>query len=931
MAPDPLLEIAARVSDGRSVDWTTLQSSVDSTRLGTVEQLRVLAEIARVHGSAPDDDSGLDLDLEIDPSIEPALFEWGGLRALEKLGEGSFGEVYRAWDTSLDREVALKLLKQRHAEARASDVIVREGHMLARVRHPNVMAVYGAQSLDGRVGIWGEFLHGRTLADIVEQDGALGAQEAGIWIDAVCRALSAVHRAGLLHRDVKAQNVMREAGGRIVLMDLGLGREAAAAGNRLGLELTGTPAYLAPELFAGAAASARSDVYSVGVLLFYILTGAFPVEARSYEELKDAHANRRRRRLQDLRSDLPAALTDAVDRALSPDPATRFESAGELQAAVASALHGRHSGAAVGSRRATLVATIAGVLVGIGAAALMAFALMKPTAPAAPYFLSFSPPPGLRFTQGARNVPALSPDGQRVAFVATDSNGTTQLWLRRMAESAATAIPGSQSATGPFWSPDGQSLAFFTSTGLHRVSLSGARSEKLAEVWESRGASWGPDDRLVIAARHLDGLWELPAAGGVMTQLTRLDPARAELAHMWPQFLGDGRVLFFIDSDREAVRGIYLTSPGGPPVRLIAADASATYADGHIFFVRDSKLFAQPLDLDAGATTGAAVALAEQVGVTYNLRSAISVSDSGLVVYASRSRDFRRIVWYDFNGRELGVVAAPEKYRNPTMSRDGRYLAIEWYDALSEIRVFDLVRGGWTSLRAGYQAQLPIFGPGHHLTFSLYRGDLYRFDLDGASAPSRVYASPQDKEATDWSPDGSVIAFAAIGERGFRKLWTIAPGETEARRLIDRRNPGSAADFQEVQGRFSPDGRTLAYLSTRSGRTEVYIRTPWQTGAERKISLEGGYNPMWRGNDELLYLDPSGALFLAYIDHASGGPTAVPARRLFQSGVDTPGTSRNHFVVTPDGTRVLFAEPVQDPSATSFGVIGNWRRGAASQ
>jgi serine/threonine protein kinase/tetratricopeptide (TPR) repeat protein len=334
---DRLDELASAVADGRTIEWSSADASAGLGDLDAIAELRIIAEIARLHRESQDPLETAQLPAPAEPSgASPPpqpLFRWGSLHVSERLGSGSFGEVYRAWDSALDREVALKLLRSVRLRApKATDSIIREGQLLARVRHPNVMAVYGAQHIDGRVGIWGELLRGRTLADIVRNDGPLSAQEASLFGDAICRALTAVHRAGLLHRDIKAQNVMRESGGRIVLMDFGLGRESDMPGAIEGLELAGTPLYLAPELFEGEPASAQSDIYSVGVLLFYLVTGSFPVGGGSIDEVGRQHKARKAARLQDLRSDLPAAFVQVVERALSPDRESRFESAGALQA-----------------------------------------------------------------------------------------------------------------------------------------------------------------------------------------------------------------------------------------------------------------------------------------------------------------------------------------------------------------------------------------------------------------------------------------------------------------------------------------------------------------------------------------------------------------------------------------------------------------------
>ncbi|MDP2389065.1 MAG: serine/threonine-protein kinase, partial [Acidobacteriota bacterium] len=333
MTDDALFDAAAAVADGESRSpLDSLDLSVDER---TLAELRIIHQVGRVHREASLADSFAAAAESHTPVVEPPAAEgvkWGELQVLERLGSGSFGDVHRAWDPALSREVALKLLRS----DRGGKQTVTEGQLLARIRHANVMAIYGAAEFAGRVGIWGELLRGRTLATIVRDDGPLGAAEVLIVADALCRALAAAHRAGVLHRDVKAENVIRETGGRIVLMDFGLGR-AIDAGSSGGS--AGTPAYLAPELFTGAPASVSTDIYAVGVLLFYLSTGEYPVIAPSFEGLAQAQAEGRRKKLPDLRPELPTAFVQLVDRALQPRPDDRFASAGEMQSAIVSASH----------------------------------------------------------------------------------------------------------------------------------------------------------------------------------------------------------------------------------------------------------------------------------------------------------------------------------------------------------------------------------------------------------------------------------------------------------------------------------------------------------------------------------------------------------------------------------------------------------------
>jgi TolB-like protein/lipopolysaccharide biosynthesis regulator YciM len=337
-AEERLLDLAASVADGAAVDWTTAEAGVRGTERDAartqriVRHLRLVSDVAELYRSLPDTGRAAP---EFEPP-QPTGPKWGRLVLLDRVGEGTSSEVYRAWDPELQREVALKLLKVDGSGAEAARWrLLGEARRLARVRHSHVVIVFGADRRDERVGLWMEFVKGSTLDDIVRRNGPLGAREAAVIGLDLCGALAAVHAAGLVHRDIKAQNVMRETGGRNVLMDFGTGEEIKQAS---GSHLAGTPLYLAPELFARKAASTASDLYSLGVLLFYLVTGQFPVASSTFEELARAHQRRESRRLRDVRPDLPEQFVEVVERALSYDPTLRYESAGSMEAALRQAL-----------------------------------------------------------------------------------------------------------------------------------------------------------------------------------------------------------------------------------------------------------------------------------------------------------------------------------------------------------------------------------------------------------------------------------------------------------------------------------------------------------------------------------------------------------------------------------------------------------------
>jgi serine/threonine-protein kinase len=352
-----LIDLAARVSDGARIDWDEEERSAaseDERRI--VRHLRLVDSVAEVHRSQTSSESSKDplemsctvastitvageATIVASQAVDGAIREWGPLEIREKIGEGAFGEVFRAWDANLDREVALKLLKaEPSARASLASTVLKEGRLLARLHHPNVVTVHGAETHEERVGLWMEFVRGRSLADLLAEQGTLGAREAALIGLDLCRALAAVHGAGLVHRDIKARNVMREEGGRILLMDFGAGGDAKEVEERAAQTISGTPLYIAPEVYARQPATARSDIYSLGVLLYHLVTGSYPVQASSLGELQAKHSRREMRLLRDERSDLPEAFVNVVERALAWDPEERFATAGRMEQALAAAL-----------------------------------------------------------------------------------------------------------------------------------------------------------------------------------------------------------------------------------------------------------------------------------------------------------------------------------------------------------------------------------------------------------------------------------------------------------------------------------------------------------------------------------------------------------------------------------------------------------------
>jgi serine/threonine protein kinase/Tol biopolymer transport system component len=938
---DPLSDVADAIADGTPVEWPSAEASVDRDELGTLAELRIIEEIARLHwasAGAPAAESSAQFIAQhlSRPASDaaPPLFEWGPLRVLERVGAGSFGEVFRAWDTALDREVALKLLPAGASRrSRAAASIVREGQMLARVSHPNVMAVYGAQQLDAQVGIWGEFLRGRTLASMVTDDGPLSAQEASTYVDAVCRALTAVHRAGLLHRDVKAQNVMREAGGRVVLMDFGLGREANLPGAP-GLELAGTPLYLAPELFRGEPASAQSDIYGVGVLLFYLVTGRYPVEGRSIEEIRAQHQAGRRVRLQDLRSDVPAAFVHVVERALDPDRAARFESAGALQSALAPATHVPQARPPAERWRVRLLA--AGL--GLALLALAAVPIVNRLRSTPPPIIAFTlaPPDGATFPSGSRNVAVISPDGRYVAFLAT-TDGVSELWLRDLSDQAPRRLQGTAGAFLPFWSADSQFIWFVADGALQRVSITGARSESIPMSHEHAGAVWNERNVLLIARDAAAGLTATQNGKDTPRQVTKVDKSRGEETHCCPQFLPDGEHFIFYVGGGETVKGTYVGSlDGAAPRRVIVTDASAVYGSGYLLYARDGTLFAQPFDARRAELSGAPLRVRNQIAATWESRLLVSASDNDRLVFATRdATDNRQLTWKSMTGAVAGTAAGPERLANPALSSDGRFIAVQVQadSQRSQIRILDAQRGTWANDLPPLDGENPVWGPNGLLVYSAPREGRLEvattMPFAGARSTTVVRSDvdQQPKQVTDVSRDGARIAYTAFrssGASGNYDLW-IAGRDGSSPRQIHK------TDSHEISGRFSPDGTRLAFVSdfeyrapaTVNGRgparMQVYVQPLADASAPVRLSAEaGGYDPVWASDTQLLFIDRDG--WMNSVSVPRGSAAAARAVRLFQTGIWLPGATRNHYDVARDGSRLILAVPL--PSA--FSVVSGW-------
>jgi serine/threonine protein kinase/Tol biopolymer transport system component len=577
---DALIALATAISDGAPVAWPSERSSdISDADREVLRHLRVIADIVslqRRHASQAADTSVVDELRQAaprPPDARDALPSWGPLRLIGLVGHGAFGEVYRAWDSRLDREVALKLLRRRDSRCSAGSALVDEGRLLAKVRHPHVITVYGAERIGDHVGLWMEFIEGPTLAQLIASNGPLAGGEVVRIGRELCGALAAVHGAGLLHRDIKAQNVMRDSDGRVVLMDFGSGREAQVAASAPH-EMAGTPLYLAPEIFDGAGASERSDIYSLGVLLYHLATGAYPVSASTILAIRDGHRSGQRRTLAEARPDLPRGLAGVIDRALSAEPAERFDSAASFEAALAGL--GPRAEARVSRTRLIAVSLAA-------AAALMAGVVYLQRT------LAARGPNGMVIRRIAAEAPVdgtsgVSSDGRYLSH--PDSNSADNLALtdlstgktRALTRHASPVKSGGQAESSAF-SPDDSLIAYvwLTAAGgyeLRVVGVDGSRDRVLYhddQTVHIPAVEWSPDGTsLLLIVRRSDGTCQMalvPIADGAPRVLKTFGLRSPGM----PRFSPDGRFVAYDlpQQDGAPARDIFALAVKGGDAPLV--------------------------------------------------------------------------------------------------------------------------------------------------------------------------------------------------------------------------------------------------------------------------------------------------------------------------------------------------------------------------
>ena len=890
----------------------------------------------------------------------------GPYEILSALGAGGMGEVYRARDTRLDRTVAVKVLTHTlAADASFRERFAREARVISQLEHPNICSLYDVGDHDGTAFLVMQFLEGETLSSRLSR-GPLPLDQALRSAVEIAGALDRAHRAGIIHRDLKPANVMMTKTGA-KLLDFGLAKTAShAAGvsefsmlptTPPGLTahgtILGTFQYMAPEQLEGPEADARTDIFAFGAVLYEMVTGRKAFAGKSPASLIGAILKDDPPPIADAQPQTPPALDRVVRTCLAKEPDERWQSARDLQRElrwIDSSAADLRSPALRGIRE-----RVAWIVAGLALASLIGLVASMVSRPAAsrPGIVRFdlALPPGMSFASGPANPHlAVSPDGRRIAFTVNNASNRGVIVVRELGDLQAHALTGTEirldTGTGnglPFWSPDSRYIGFFAEGALKKVDANGGPVQTLCRVRTGEGGTWNEDGTIVFAPDGTDRLYRVSDAGGTPVPVTTLETSHKEQSHRYPWFLPDGRHFLFVAMPNRRLHIGSLDSP--ERTDLFGVDSKALYADGHLLFVRNGTLLAQPFDATRLRVMGESFPIAENIAINLGLaRASFAVSPAGVLTYrAAPIGAGTQLTWVDRTGTPKGVIGKSALQRGPQLSPDGTHVAVTMADPSTNTRdvwLWDVTTGVRTrfTFDAADEAAAVWSPDGSRLVFNSRRRDpvfdLFQKPSSGVGVEETILADDMpNKFATSWSSDGRFIVFDSADATSSQKgdLWLL-PMTGDRKPIQLTQTP-----FNELNGRFSPDGEWIAYQSDESGTVEVYVTTfvaPGPSGnpagitppIKKLVSTAGGVQPRWRRDSkELFYLTADNVLMAVPIKGQGRTAEFGTPQRLFEI-TRTPGAG-GAYDVSVDGQRFLFNKAVEDTGPSPITVVLNWTSG----
>jgi eukaryotic-like serine/threonine-protein kinase len=834
------------------------------------------------------------------------------------LGAGGMGEVYRARDTRLGRDVAIKVCAEHFGER-----FSREAHAIAALNHSHICHLYDV----GPNYLVMEYLDGAPLK------GPLPLQKALQYAMQILEALDAAHAKGIVHRDLKPGNVLLTKQG-IKLLDFGLAKQSAPLEDadvtrsitRDG-QIVGTLNYMSPEQLQGKETDARSDIFSFGLVLYEMLTGKLAFGGSSAASVIAAILERDAPSVTEVAS---PAIDRVLRQCLAKNPEQRWQSARDLKLALELATEPQTPVRAKSiSRLAWIIAAVSAI------AAFVAFLSFsrQPEIEERPLQFKIATPPGAELLLGAGGGSTISPDGRAVIFLAT-SGGSPKLWLRPLDSIDARELPGTEGAQFPFWSPDSRSIGFFSNGKLQRLDLGGGPVVPLADAPTGRGGTWNSQGTIIFVPAASTGLHRVAATGGPVATLSTLDTALGENSHRWPLFLPDGRrFLYLIRSDKPHISGIYLGSVDKPleKTRLMESWLAGAYSPprgkhpAYLYWVRQQALMAQPWDIEHGQLSGDPVPVPGARIVSYVSafgRASLSVSNDGTILFGTGSDHFQ-LTWLNREGKTLSTVGQLDRYASLRISPDGKRIAVVLADSsgIPDIWLLEFAHGNPSRLTFGESFGTGIWSPdGQRIAYHLLNNTkLFERSANGPGPEDTVLQSQFSVYLNDWSPDGRYLVYSQISPEGRYELW-LMPTTGDRKPL-----PFLQTSFDELQGQVSPDSKWIAFTSNESGRNEIYVQSFPAGGARWLVSSGGGTLARWRRDGkELFYRSLDGKLMVASVRKAPSSLEFGQPSALFRVS-EPQGVFSYPYDVSSDGQRVLALVPGQAAGdAASLSVIINW-------
>ncbi len=875
----------------------------------------------------------------------PASTRLGPYEIVAPLGAGGMGEVYRAKDGRLDREVAVKVLPDGlSADERFRSRFEREAKSISALNHPHICTVHdvGREHVSGREVQYLvlELLEGESLAERLLK-GPLTLDQVFRHGIEIAAALEAAHRRGLVHRDLKPGNVMLTKTGA-KLLDFGLAKPVdvhdAGADSVLptrGKPLTergsivGTFQYMAPEQLEGQEADARTDIFALGAVLHEMATGQRAFEGKTRTSLIAAIVSAQPPTISSVQPMCPPALDHVVRKCLEKDPDDRWQNARDVMSELQWIQQGGSKvglPAPISMRRRSRERLAWGLAAAASAAAIALGAGYVRRAPRpAPEVRFTIPPPESVTTIGS---PRVSPDGRVVAFNATDNVGKAQVWLRSLDTLEARPLAGTDGASRPFWSPDNRYVGFVAGGKLKKVDVAGGPPQTLADVPTGSDGTWNSEGVILLDGRGNDPILRIPAAGGVPKPEITPDTAKGQVSVGWPEFLPDGKHFLYVSGPTRPENSEAVVRHVETKVEkaLLKTASRVQYAPpGYLIYVREQTLMAQPFDAKALELRGEPFPLAENLGIDAVGLAHFSASSNGVLVHRAGEASNRQLVWVDRNGKELGTAGDPARFGSVWASPDGKRLVVDIDDqrtARADLWIRDLARGvnSRFTFDPGNDSE-PLWSPdGASIVFSADRKDaidLYLKKSSGTSEEELLLESKEEKYASDWSRDGSYLLYYCRGVETTCDVWALPmKGERKPIPVVKTR-------FAELKATFSPDRRYVAYQSNESGRPEIYVQDFPEARSKWQVSTEGGVEPTWRADGRELYYGSPDARIMAVPVEGGATFTAGTPTALFRARIASI-TLRNHYRPTPDGQRFLILSPEGRATIVPTTVVLNW-------